>query len=895
MGTSLHLLIAEDEPDDVELMVCSLRQAGFDPDYDVVSTLDELRSALERPSWDAIVSDRMMPALDPFAILTEIRERGFDCPFIVVSGQAGEELAVEVMRAGAHDYVMKDRLARLGPVIERELAAKKVRDAEKHAESNLDAVLNYLIDAIESIPDGFTLYDPDDKLVICNERIRVLIPELIDFRVPGTPFSDVVRALAERGLVANVETTAEVDRWVERLIAARRGKDETVRNEELSDGRWLRVYGRRTREGDWISLVSDITAEVTARKEAELSHIRLVDAIESLPASFCLFDHRHQLVLWNGTTQILTPEIAPLLVKRTSWETLMRGIAGGGNVVGAEEIEGRWVGSRVTEFEKTAGRFDIDYSDGRSVHFQTRRVREGGMLVMGIDTTAEKRAQRVLRESETRYKSLIETAMAAFIVYTDAGIVFVNAACVEMFGADSAASMIGVSVFERFHPDDRALVLEQQDFVSKRSQRTRLTEMRHLRLDGSVFFGESTLSLIHWQGEQVFLRIIRDVTAQRESREALSEREERLRTVMENVAEAIITTDRKGNIESFNLAAEKMFGYPAEEVLGRNFSVLMPAPDRSNHGDYLKNYLETGKRKFIGKGPREITVRNKDGQVFAAELSVAEMTIGDDRHFVGVIHDISERKIAQMQLMQSARLASLGEMAAGLAHELNQPLNVIRMAADRLLIEMEDGDNAPHMLKRHLGLISEQTQTASAIIDQMRVFGRGDVDEHTNFDPAQVVRHAANLVRDRLRLADIELVKTIPERCPEVRGHPVRLGQVIVNMLNNSRDAIHERRARSKADEATDADRIEISVTESAEAGQALISVADNGGGMPEHVIQHIFDPFFTTKDVDKGTGLGLSISFGIIKEMGGNISVENVAGGARFKITLPVVNGREP
>jgi PAS domain S-box-containing protein len=352
-----------------------------------------------------------------------------------------------------------------------------------------------------------------------------------------------------------------------------------------------------------------------------------------------------------------------------------------------------------------------------------------------------------------------------------------------------------------------------------------------------------------------------------------------LRAIIENVIDGIITIDDKCVIESFNSAAERIFGYSAKEVIGKNVKMLMPSPYHEEHDGYVRSYLETGEAKIIGVG-REVSGRRKDGESFPIDLAISEMRIGRERKFVGIIRDITKRKRAEDLIAQESQ--ALLEMATAVAHQLNQPLNVIRLAAGNVLRKLDKGEEEPGYLRHKLKRIANQTRRAAAIIDHMRMFGREAGKTPILLDPREAILGALDLVGEQLRLAEIETVLDFPESCRPVLGHRVQMEQVILNLLTNARDAIRENPA--------DAERTITLAVDDTGADAVRISVTDTGGGIPENALNRIFEPFYTTKELNKGTGLGLSVSYGIVRDMGGAIAAENAGGGARLTITLPVV-----
>jgi len=250
----------------------------------------------------------------------------------------------------------------------------------------------------------------------------------------------------------------------------------------------------------------------------------------------------------------------------------------------------------------------------------------------------------------------------------------------------------------------------------------------------------------------------------------------------------------------------------------------------------------------------------------------------------GINLDLTERKEAVAQVIQATKLATLGEMATSVAHELNQPLNVIRMASGNVQRKLRKGNVDTEYLLGKLERIAAQTERAASIITHMRMFGRKADDSPSQIHPCDMMEGALDLMGEQLRLEEIEVrVGARPEHCPLILGHQVQLEQVILNLLTNARDAIL---SHDDLNEKWIRLAVEITGPESVQ-----IIVEDNGGGIPDKVIERIFEPFYTTKEIGKGTGLGLSVSYGIIREMGGSIEAGNGAQGARFTITLPIVD----
>jgi hypothetical protein len=228
-------------------------------------------------------------------------------------------------------------------------------------------------------------------------------------------------------------------------------------------------------------------------------------------------------------------------------------------------------------------------------------------------------------------------------------------------------------------------------------------------------------------------------------------------------------------------------------------------------------------------------------------------------------------------------MATLGEMATGLAHEINQPLNVMRMAIVNVLKRLGNGDVQIDYLTDKLKRIDTQVQRAARVVDHMRVFGRRSEVEQHPFNPAEAIEGTLALLAEGMRGKGVELRVSEIDFAVQVRGHVDQLEQVLINLIVNARDALLGKR------EADRDFKPWISVYAERDAQSVRLWVEDNGGGIDPRLLERIFEPFFTTKPVGVGTGLGLSVSYGIVENMGGRLSVRNSSEGARFCIELPI------
>ena len=356
-----------------------------------------------------------------------------------------------------------------------------------------------------------------------------------------------------------------------------------------------------------------------------------------------------------------------------------------------------------------------------------------------------------------------------------------------------------------------------------------------------------------------------------------------LRSVIDTAPDAIVTIDPQGIVDGFSPAAERMFGYAAAEVIGRNVRLLMPEPYRAEHDGYLARYLATGEKRIIGIG-RTVIARHSDGHTFPIELAVGEVQSGDRHVFTGFIRDISERVAAQtrastlqQELSHVARLSAMGEITSMIVHELNQPLTAIANfgeAARRLLEKgPEQGPRAAEYMEKAV----RQAHRASDMIRRLRSFVSRGPGEREVIAVNEVVRDAAHLALIGAADRQIHTRFDLADDLPEITADRIQVQQVVVNLIRNGIDAMLEA--------GTPDPRLEISTA--LVAGDMIeIAVSDAGPGVAPDAAEAVFTPFMTTKQ--GGMGIGLSVSRSIVEAHGGRIRVEPAPGqGARFAFTL--------
>ena len=362
-----------------------------------------------------------------------------------------------------------------------------------------------------------------------------------------------------------------------------------------------------------------------------------------------------------------------------------------------------------------------------------------------------------------------------------------------------------------------------------------------------------------------------------------------LQALLDAAVDGVILIDHLGRIQSFSPSAEQLFGYRVQEVLGQNVSVLMTDQDRMAHDGYLARYLATRAPHILGTG-REVSARRKDGSVFPAFLSVGIVRQAEPPRFVGFVQDRTlqhradeQARRLQERLWHVSRLATVGETAAGIAHEMNQPLAAIAnyaQACERLL-----GRPDPDLeeVRAALREIAGQAVRAGEIIRRLRGLARPQRGPREPADINTLVTELTDLVKSDAVAGHVRYRLELGERLPMVEIHATQIQQVVLNLVHNAIEALKE---------TPDKERELIVRTSRADDGDLEISVCDTGPGVPATLIPQLFEPFSTSKP--DGTGLGLAISRTIVAQHDGTLSYRaNVPSGACFVLRLPSTSGR--
>jgi two-component system sensor kinase FixL len=374
------------------------------------------------------------------------------------------------------------------------------------------------------------------------------------------------------------------------------------------------------------------------------------------------------------------------------------------------------------------------------------------------------------------------------------------------------------------------------------------------------------------------------LVSQAEGQVPIKDANARLNALLDAAVDALIIIDGIGNIELFNTAAQKMFLYSSQEVVGKNIKLLMPNPYRDEHDKYISSYLTSGESKIIGKG-RKVRGKKSNGQEFPIFLSVGEVKESSHTQFVGIIRDISEQEHDRVEAQESrdrlshaSRLSSMGELAAGIAHEMNQPLSAISSyaQASKRLLQSNTAENKEKVVSA-LDKICGQAIRASEVITRLRTFVKKRVAQREAVDLNKLILETVNLAKVDTRILDHEVLLELDNiNNPQLSADPVQIQQVLLNLIRNGIDSMESLKGSP------------LRIRSHWLSDQLIeVSVIDCGLGMDEETSNGIFTPFFTTKE--SGMGMGLPVSQNIIHAHGGRINfAPNQPSGCIFSFSLP-------
>ena len=876
--TPLRLLLVEDSEDDAELVVNELRRGGYEPTWKRVDTGAALAEALDRQSWDVILCDYVMPQCSAPEALKLLRERGCDLPVIIVSGQVGEEVAAETMRAGAHDYVNKSKLARLVPAIERELKDVEVRRARRLADAALRASEDRYRDLVEHSQDLICTHDLDGRILSINGGAAAALGYEVD-EILNRSIRDVLAAEV-RDQFADYMTAIRRDGCATGLM---RVQTKTGRKRVWEYRNTLRTEGvtAPTVRGMAHDVTERLRAEAALRKEKLFSDT----VIASVPGAFYVVDRHGRLIRWNKTLEDLFGLSAEqirnmdvLTIVHTDDRALaarkMREVFEQGDA----ETEVRVIakGGMVRHLMLTGKRMDAD-----GVAY---------LVGTGVDVTERKQAEAVLRDSELRFRSLIENGLDVVAIVDRDGVLRYVSPSHEQASGYTPAELVGRNAFDFVHPDDVPQLRRRLAEGVQRGETAGIAEYRFRHKDGSWRHVEGIARNL--MSDPVVRGILvnsRDVTARKQAEDALHASEERFRSVFcgAGVGMGIATLD-DGRFVDTNPALQAMLGYSAAELSQMTW-IDITHPDDVEDTWRLIREVAAGKRDGCQMEKRHV---RKNGETIWSRLTISPLRdgAGHPLYVIGMVEGITDRKRAEQQvselnaeLEQRIRVRTtqleavnkeLEAFSYSVSHDLRAPLRAID-GFSRLLLEQCVGQ-FDAQARSYLQNVRANADRMGELINDLLELSR----------VAQIAMHWEQVNLSALaRGIAAELRTTQPDRQVQliiadgvvVRGDAGLLRVLLQNLLSNA--------WKYTGKHATA--RIEFGVQHN---GETVYFVRDDGAGFDMTYAAKLFGAFqrLHSEREFEGTGIGLATVERIIQRHGGRIWAEGaVEQGATFYFTL--------
>ena len=774
--------------------------------------------------------------------------------------------------------------------------------AKRATQKNLAVTEQKYTSLVDNAPIGIVEVTPDGKFTFVNPAFA----EMLGYDSPQELIESVTDI--QNQMYVNPELRPDV---IDGLMMDRRSYNEYELYRKDGSAVWISenadvVLDDRGRIVRHESIVTDITEQ---KKQAEqLKEISdfLANASEMAAIGFWILEHQSfTYVHWSeGMNKIFEFNPSPLGTKPV--RNVQEGVA---DIILAHPDDLEWVCRNFCEFVRKGGSYDIEYRVVLA-NGETRWLREVATAIdfkdgkymrsygATQDITERKKAEAKIEETNTFLSQASQLAKFGFWVWDHENFTYDlwSEGLVDIYEFDpnkrgaTHRSVFSLDNTTSVRPGD-ASTLDEMNWIHPEDRDRAAEAFRQLVTNGTMLDQEYRIVLpsgktkwIHDMGVATELRdgkylrsygTTQDVTDRKNVEIALGESIQFNETIFANSPIGISIFDDTGRCVSTNDAICDIVGGAREEIMAQNFYTI-PSWRESGLYDVAKECLATRERKV-----HEMRTISSFGKGLDIECHLASIDVNGSQHLLLMIADVSEQKAMQAQLIQQSKMATLGEMATGVAHELNQPLSVIRMAVNNIQRRVKKQSVDPAYFADKMGKIERQVERASEVIEHMRVFGhRADLNPAV-LDPKHIVDSTLLLMGEQLKLAGIDVSVIAPETCHAIMGHQVQVEQVLLNLLGNARDQL----------DGADGDK-RIDITISQDLNHVKIAVSDSGGGIPEDIVPRIFEPFYSTKEMGVGTGLGLSISYGIITEMGGTLSAGNTDDGACFAISLPAFNG---
>ena len=496
-----------------------------------------------------------------------------------------------------------------------------------------------------------------------------------------------------------------------------------------------------------------------------------------------------------------------------------------------------------------------------------------GVLCIAMDIAEKKRSEKALRESERKYRLLIRNLPnCVYKGYLNGSIDFFDDKIELITGYSKEEFLLRRKTWYDLVYHEDLQYAKEKFKQALQTDSSYIREYRFLSKSGEIIWVQDSGQIVYGEnGEIEFISgAFLDITERKLAEKAVHESEEKYRSIFDSGPNPIFVLDRTTlEILDANPMAEETYGYNKDEMKGRCFSFLGPVDDINlrlvefDQNDWPEACVVGSKVQHFKKGNIAFYVR----------VTACPIRYKNSDAVILATTDLTEMLEKEAQLLQASKMTTLGEMSAGIAHELNQPLNAIKMGSDYISMMVDSNQKIAEKDMVELARqISDQVDRAVEIINRLREFGRKPDFAKKRVDLNRAVRVICGIVNQQLVLQNIQLKLALSKSLPPILAHNTRIEQVIFNLISNARDAITQRRGSGST-----AEDHSITIRSFAEDDWAVVVVTDTGTGIPADIRNKVFEPFFTTKEVGQGMGLGLSITYGIVRDYNGKIEIKSV------------------
>ena len=896
MNQPLRILLLEDNPADSQLVRDQLAQEGVAAAVSLATGREDFLKLLEKEKWDLVLADFRLPNFTGIEALKLVREKLPHTPFILLSGTIGELAAIESLKAGATDYVLKQNRERLPSSIVRAVAEAAERARRELAETELRQSEKQYRLLFQGNPHSMWVFDLEKLTILeVNEaamqhygfsREEFLAMTLNDLRLPD-------RNQQARNSVWDAESQGVV--WRHRHKSGRAMDMEIIWTPLAFRGRLSALamatdVTDRRRNAQHNAVFGKLSHQLSAITIASSAAMFICEAADELfhwdDFALDLFDAEKDEVvslLTITTIEGQRVEIPASPQPKTANALVQRVIARGAELISADETgdkDGTTMIAPIRKGEKVIGVLFIQsrasggYAQGDLHTLQTLADQCSGAL-------ERVRAEEELRHSQRRFRELFEHSPDAIFVEDMMGNVLdANRAACQLHGVERGW-LLGKNSIEELVPAERR-EKARAEFHQLVNGQVSWIESESRRADGRAVPVEIRVVRVEFEGQPALLFHVRDITERLAVETARRSSETLFRSVWENSVDGMRLTDENGVIVAVNEAFSQLVRLPTKQLEGKPFTVIY-----DTHVDWEK-MLQGHRQSFKagnlqGKRTKDYLLHDGRSVVFEITDSYVELG-GKPRLLLSLFRNVTEQKSLEEQFRQSQKMEAIGQLAGGIAHDFNNILTVILGHATLLTMQHLD----PKALVS-AQQIKQASERAAGLTRQLLAFGRKQVASPRAIDLNQLVSGMSEML-GRLLGEDVSLQINFSGEPAVVEADPGMVEQILLNLSVNSRDAMPRGGQLTLRVGQRYLDEAYASQVVDARPGRFVcLSHTDTGSGIPPENMARIFEPFFTTKELGKGTGLGLATVFGIVKQHHGWVEVESVLDqGTTFHVFLP-------